>query len=64
MSKTCYMCDELATTVEHIPPKCIFPETKDLEDKTLNLRKKLLTVPSCTLHNNAKSGDDEYLLRL
>lgn len=29
MAKKCYMCDNDATTVEHVPPKCLFPEMKD-----------------------------------
>lgn len=60
-SKTCYMCDAVATSVEHVPPKCFFPEQKDLpvgED----LRKNLITVPSCERHNVATSKDDEYAL--
>ncbi|TWR26604.1 hypothetical protein FPZ42_06070 [Mucilaginibacter achroorhodeus] len=53
MSKaTCYMCDQPATTVEHVPPKSYFPKNK---------RENLITVPSCTLHNNATSKDDEYV---
>ena len=30
--KKCYMCEKLATSVEHIPPQCLFPEQKDLPD--------------------------------
>lgn len=59
-SHTCYACDSLPTSVEHVPPKCLFPETKHLpvgED----LRKSLITVPACDEHNTAKSSDDEYL---
>lgn len=26
----CYMCDAEGNTKEHVPPKCIFPETKDI----------------------------------
>lgn len=58
---TCYMCNEKATSSEHVPPKCLFPERKDLP-KGLDLRKSLITVPSCELHNSQKSDDDEYLL--
>ena len=58
---TCYMCDRKATTVEHAPPKCIFPEIKDTPDGC-DYRKNLITVPSCSEHNTAKSHDDEYLL--
>ena len=58
---TCYMCDQQANTVEHAPPKCIFPEKKDVPPGK-DYRKKLVTVPSCELHNTATSRDDEYLL--
>lgn len=58
---TCYMCDEKSTSLEHVPPKCLFPEKKDLP-KGVDLRKSLITVPSCDLHNSMKSNDDEYLL--
>ncbi len=51
--KHCYMCGEVATTKEHIPPKAFFPEKKNL---------KLKTVPSCKKHNNDKSEDDQYVL--
>jgi recombination DNA repair RAD52 pathway protein len=60
-STTCYMCEELATSYEHVPPKCIFPEKKDLSNG-VDLRKKLITVPSCEIHNSKKSNDDEYFL--
>ena len=58
---TCYMCDQQANTVEHAPPKCIFPEKKDVPPGK-DYRKKLVTVPSCELHNTETSRDDEYLL--
>jgi hypothetical protein len=57
----CYMCDLPATSVEHVPPRCLFPEQKDLPPG-FDLRKQLITVPSCDLHNGRKSHDDEYLL--
>ncbi len=53
------MCDEIATSDEHIPPKCIFPEAKDLG---IDYRKNLIKVPSCDTHNLQKSKDDEYLM--
>jgi hypothetical protein len=56
---TCYMCDAPATSKEHAPPKCIFPEGKDLEDGS-DLRKNLIKVPSCAEHNLRYSSDDEY----
>ncbi len=58
---TCYMCDEKSTSSEHVPPKCLFPEEKDLPPG-VDLRKSLITVPSGDLHNSKKSSDDEYLL--
>lgn len=60
MSK-CYRCDAEATSDEHVPPKCLFPEQKDLP-AGVDYRKNLITVPSCDLHNSARSHDDEYLL--
>ena len=60
---SCYMCDKEATSVEHVPPRCLFPEKKDLPEG-VDLRKQLITVPSCDEHNTAKSKDDEYLLYL
>lgn len=58
---TCYMCDNEATSVEHAPPKCLFPKNRDLPAGT-NLRRNLITVPSCEAHNQETSTDDEYLL--
>jgi len=55
------MCDSIATTNEHIPPRAIFPKQKDLLS-TISMRKGLIKVPSCKLHNNDKSNDDEYLV--
>jgi hypothetical protein len=40
-------------TKEHIPPRSFFPKDK---------KEQLLTVKSCSLHNNAKSKDDLYVL--
>lgn len=59
--KVCYMCDSLPTSVEHVPPRCFFPEQKDLPGG-VNYRKGLITVPSCEVHNSDKSKDDVYLL--
>jgi hypothetical protein len=53
-TSTCYMCDAPATSREHVPPKCIFPEDA-------HLRKNLIKVPSCDAHNLRKSKDDELL---
>lgn len=57
------MCDREATSQEHVPPRCLFPEKKYLPAGA-DLRKQLITVPACDEHNNAKSEDDEYLLYL
>ncbi|XCN74240.1 MAG: hypothetical protein Q3M24_05685 [Candidatus Electrothrix aestuarii] len=59
-SERCYFCGKPATSSEHVPPKCIFPEQKDLADE--DYRKNLITVPSCEKHNSAKSHDDEFLM--
>ena len=59
---TCYMCDKIATSKEHAPPKCFFPEKKDIPGE--DFRKNLISVPSCDEHNSRKSKDDVYLLSL
>lgn len=56
----CYMCSNRATSKEHVPPKCIFPESKDTGGD--DYRKDLITVPSCDVHNSQKSHDDEFLM--
>lgn len=65
-AKTCYMCDELGSTREHIPPLCCFPKQDLASSEKLfqeNHRKgQLLTVPSCRMHNSGKSQDDELIL--
>ena len=58
---SCYACTNLATTREHVPPACLFPEVKDAPGSA-DLRRNLITVPSCEEHNLRKAGDDEYLL--
>lgn len=55
------MCSNEATSVEHAPPKCLFPRQRDLPEG-VNLRDQLITVPSCNEHNQQRSRDDEYLL--
>lgn len=57
----CYWCGQSATSREHVPPKCLFPIASDTSDGK-DHREQLITVPSCDLHNAAKSHDDEYLL--
>jgi hypothetical protein len=54
------MCDSPASSREHVPPRCIFPEQKDIPEKSL--RAALITVPSCDTHNSKKSADDEFLM--
>lgn len=53
--KICYFCGELATSKEHVPPQGLFPK-KDI------YRNNLITVPSCTLHNNSKEGANKFLI--
>lgn len=60
MTSYCYYCGTEAFSNEHVPPKCLFPEGKDLVDD-VNYRKNLITVPSCDEHNSNKCKDDEYL---
>jgi hypothetical protein len=65
MSKreVCYWCGKQATSREHVPPKCLFPEGKDItEIYDKSFRYNLITVPSCDEHNMEKSHDDEYLM--
>lgn len=59
----CYWCGKKATSREHVPPKCLFPEDKDIKGiYEESFRKDLITVPSCDEHNLEKSNDDEYLM--
>ena len=48
----CYFCHGKATSREHVPPKQLFPK---------DMKRNLITVPSCDLHNGLKSRDDDYL---
>lgn len=60
---TCYCCEQIATSREHVPPKCLFPLAKDIHEiYGQSFRSNLLTVPSCEKHNLMKSNDDEYLM--
>ena len=59
--ETCYMCERPRTSGEHVPPRCLFPESKDCQNGE-DFRKNLIKVPSCDVHNSAKSCDDEYML--
>jgi hypothetical protein len=58
MTSTCYMCSAAETSREHAPPQCLFPEESDIGR---DLRRNLITVPSCDEHNSKKSADDEFL---
>jgi len=49
------MCGKPATSKEHVPPQCIFP---DLATYGSDLRKNLISVPSCDEHNQHKSEYD------
>ncbi len=52
MGVECYMCDAIATSVEHAPPQCFFPE---------GYHSNLIAVPSCVEHNEENSKDVEYV---
>lgn len=52
--KVCYFCGQPKTSREHVPPQSFFPDEEAL-------RKNLITVPSCTEHNQDTSDDDEYI---
>lgn len=59
----CYWCGKAATSREHVPPKCLFPEEKDVKEiYERSFRNNLITVPSCEEHNLGKSQEDEYLM--
>ena len=51
MADTCYNCGAPATTSEHAPPACFFPE---------GYNTGLIEVPSCDEHNRHLSTDVEY----
>jgi len=55
---SCYMCDSVETSREHVPPVCFFPNAQEIGR---DLRRNLITVPSCDRHNSLKAKDDEYL---
>lgn len=63
LTEKCYWCGRDATSREHVPPKCLFPEDKDIKSVyEETFRRSLITVPSCDEHNLAKSHYDEYLM--
>jgi hypothetical protein len=51
LAEICYVCGASAVSVEHAPASCFFP---------VGHRTNLITVPSCDLHNEKTSKDDEY----
>lgn len=55
----CYFCGDPATSKDHVPPRSFFPEAKDLPPGSPDLRSSLITVPSCNIHNQHFSKDDE-----
>jgi hypothetical protein len=59
-NKFCYYCGLPATSDEHVPPQCLFPEENDAFG--VSHRKNLWTVPACDKHNLRKSKDDEFLM--
>lgn len=56
----CYLCGAFATSKEHVPPRNLFPEAKDVEG--LDFRRNLITVRSCDEHNSEKSHHDQFLM--
>ena len=50
-NKICCYCGNLASEMDHLPPKNIFPKPKPTN---------LITVPSCSKCNQGDSKDDEY----
>ena len=56
----CYMCNAVAMSREHVPPRNLFPEASEVGG--MDYRVNLITVPSCEEHNSAKSHDDEFLM--
>jgi hypothetical protein len=54
----CAFCSKRkATTRDHIPPKCLYPES-------IRPGLNLITVPSCPECNNELSGDEEHFRNL
>lgn len=54
------MFDSILISLDHVPPRSLFPESREVGGK--DYRVNLITVPSCELHNSAKSHDDEFLM--
>lgn len=54
IEKRCIYCNEnLANTVDHIPPRCIFSKPLPLN---------MITVPCCNVCNSKYALDDEYFM--
>lgn len=51
-SMKCYICNNTATSHEHVPAECFFPKGR---------RSNPIKVPSCDIHNQKTSIDDEYV---
>lgn len=49
----CYLCGAPATSLDHIPPKGIFP-------RPLPAKTNLITVPACEKCNGGSKEDDHY----
>lgn len=47
----CYLCNDVATTRDHVPPIGLFPKPRP---------KNLITVPACQICNEKNSLHDEY----
>ena len=54
------MCSATSTSREHVPPKNLFPEAREIGGA--DYRVNLITVPSCDQHNTEKAHDDEFLM--
>lgn len=54
---SCYACTAEGSSIEHAPPRCLFPKHSEYPEAG-NLRRELITVPSCNEHNSEKSKDD------
>jgi hypothetical protein len=53
--RICVYCGAIATTDDHIPPRCLYGKNKP---------SNLVTVPACEDCNQGASMDDQYAMRL
>jgi hypothetical protein len=51
--QSCFLCDEIATSGDHVPPLGLFPTS-------IRGSCKFLEVPACQKHNHGSTRDDEY----